>query len=304
MKSLRSIFALTYLIVLLSLAVAAAVAQDVLRCDYCNRLITGEYVVSDGQNYHVDCYESHIAPRCALCGEIIEGEYFEDNWGNLVHAKHKGQVPQCLYCRRFISDQISDGMVRYDDGRIVCGICARNAINDIKRAEHIMEDLQASLAGYGIETRDEDIPLSLVGRNSMPELAQGFHADPLGFAYYEKTTYAGGLITNRSYKIYILNGLPRFEFISSLAHELMHIWLYRNAPIDLDATLREGTCNFAAYLILQDYSGREVQFVIDNLISDPNPVYGDGFRKVKAYTDKNGLSDLLKYLKSHRTPPW
>jgi len=282
-----------YLLMGLLLMGFTATAQESLKCDHCGRSITGQYIISDGKNYHVDCYEDHVALRCALCGEIIEGEYFEDYWGNRVHAEHKDKFPQCLYCRRFISDKISRGMVKYDDGRIVCGICARE-----------MSGLQNILARHGIETKDKEIPLYLVNRNSMSELAEGFHADPLGFAHYEKTSYAGGIITDRSFKIYMLDGLPKYEFISALAHELMHIWLFANAPGDIDAALREGSCNYAAYLVLVNYSGREVQFVVDNLMSDSTPVYGDGFRRVKMYAEKDGLSGWLNYLKSNRLPPW
>ena len=154
MKPRGGVATCIYLLVGLLLSGLLAVAHQTLICDYCRRLISGQYVVSDGKNYHVGCYENHVALRCALCGEIINGQYFEDFWGNRVHAEHKDKVPQCLYCRRFISEEISKGMVKYDDGRIVCGICAGDAINDAVTAGRIMSDLQEHLFCLGIDTKD------------------------------------------------------------------------------------------------------------------------------------------------------
>ncbi len=285
------------------IAASAAVAETII-CDYCGQVINGRYMVSEGKNYHVDCYRNHVAFRCALCGEIINGEYFEDFWGNKVHAEHKGVVPQCEYCRRFLSDKTSNGWTRYDDGRLVCGFCAESAIKDISTAQAIMTELQRTLKGAGIETTDQDIPLYLVNKHAMKDLAAGFHADPLGFANLEQTSYVGGLVKDRSMKIYMMTNLPRFEFISALAHELMHTWLFVYADPDIDPAMREGTCNYAGYLALQSYRDRDAQFVVNNMLSDPDPIYGDGFRKVKSYVDSHGFAAWLKYLKKHTEPPW
>ena len=197
-----------------------------------------------------------------------------------------------------MTDNISKGGVRYDDGRLVCNICYENAIQEAVSADSIMSSLQDVMAEYGIATDHVDVPLYLVNRNTMSELAAGFHADPLGFAHYEKTSYAGGLITDKSYKIYMMIGIPRYEFISALTHELMHVWLFNNAPPEIDPDLREGSCNYAAYLILQDYSNPEAKFVIENMLNDPDPVYGDGFRRIKKMVERNGISYWLNYIKN------
>ncbi len=292
------------LIIGLLLIGSAAIADRPPECKYCGKKITGRYIVSEGYNYHVKCYENHIALRCALCGGIINDEYFEDFWGNTVHSKHKGEVPQCEYCRRFISDEISKGGVEYDDGRKVCGICREHAVDDVAYAEAVKTKLTKTLKGQGIDIVGVEVPLYLVNKSTMTELSAGSHADPLGFTHYEQTSYAGGIIAERSFKIYMLNGLPRFEFISALAHELMHVWMFTNAPTDIDPVLREGSCNYAAFLIIRNYPDKEARFVVDNMTSDPNPVYGEGFRRVKKYVDRHGVSKWLEYLKSNKYPPW
>jgi hypothetical protein len=224
--------------------------------------------------------------------------YFRDFWGNTVHSRHKGEVPQCEYCQRFISDKISRGGVKYDDGRIVCGICAQNKISDVTAAESILRSLQDVLKKYGIDTKGISIPLSLVNKNTMTELAGGFHADPLGFTHYEKTTYSDQPIAIKTYKMYMLTGLPQFECIGALAHELMHVWLFVNNITDIDPALREGSCNIASWLVLQRYRDRKAKFILENMQSDPDPVYGGGYRRMKKYVDQQGVSNWLAYLKS------
>ena len=96
------------------------------------------------------------------------------------------------------------------------------------------------------------------------------------------------------------SGLPRFDFTGALAHELMHVWLFSNAPTDIDPAFREGSCNYAAYLALQKYSDKEALFVIDRMLQDPDPIYGDGFRRVKEFVEEKGIRYWLHYLQNHK----
>jgi hypothetical protein len=280
------------------------VGAKVIKCDHCGKVIRGQYIESDSKNYHHNCYREHIALRCSLCGGTINGEYYEDYWGNVVHAEHKGKTAQCKYCRRFISEEISGGGFKYDDGREVCGICVQSAITDAVNAESIKSSVQGTLKRYGISVEDKEIPLFLVNKNAMSELARGFHADPLGFTHYEETRYSDGRRSDQKFKIYILIGLPHYEFIGALAHELMHAWLFSNASFDIDPMLREGSCNYAAYLVLKENSDREAKFVLENMHADSNPLYGDGFRRVKDFVERHKVPHWLNYLMSNELPPW
>lgn len=295
-KNRKAAVVATYILVTLVLMVAAPSSADTLACHYCGGVITGQYIRNEGKNYHTECYDDHVALRCTLCNELIDEMYYRDFWGNVVHSRHKGEVPQCEYCRRFVSEKISQGSVRYDDGRIVCGICSQNAINDITAAKSIMQSIQEDLKKYGIDVREVTIPIFLVNKNVMTELAGGYHADPLGFTYYEKTTYAGQPIALKTYKIYMLTGLPRCEFIGALAHELMHVWLFVNNVTDIEPALREGGCNVASWLALINHRDRHAEFILENMQADPDPVYGDGYRRMKKYVDQQGVSTWLSYL--------
>jgi hypothetical protein len=293
------------LIGLYLLSVSPGIADDLtLVCDYCGKQITGDYIITDSGTYHEHCYEDHVAVRCAVCGQIIDGEYYTDYWGNSVHAHHKGVIPQCEYCGRFISDYTTGGGYEYRDGRIVCRLCDKTAIIDSSDARNMMREVSVILNSRGIEITEDDLPLHLVDKNEMAELRADEEGHPHGFTYARVTTTIGGIVVARRFEIYMLYGLPRMHFIATMAHELMHVWLHRNAPEDIDSILCEGSCNYAAFLVLEEFSGPERDFVMAVMRDDPDPVYGEGFRRVAEYVRRNGINSWLAYLQRNSNPPW
>lgn len=51
--------------------------------------------------------------------------------------------------------------------------------------------------------------------------------------------------------ILVLNGLPRLQTGSILAHELMHAWIHMNAVSGLPLQTEEGLCQLLAYLWIE-----------------------------------------------------
>jgi len=160
------------------------------------------------------------------------------------------------------------------------------------------------LKRYGIEIDIDDIPVYLVDRNEMAQLREDEEGDPHGFTYLEQTTTIGGLILERKFNIYMLTGTPRMFFIATMAHELMHVWLHENAPKDIDPALCEGSCNYASYLTMGDYSGTDTDYIKTTLQENPDPIYGDGFRRVAEFVDEHGIDSWLSYLRENSNPPW
>ncbi len=274
------------------------------RCDWCGRVIEGKYYSNDSGSYHTECFETHIATRCDLCGKILYGSYIVDSWGNKICAGHQKEILQCDYCQRFISDKTSDGARQYPDGRIVCMICYRDIIVETREARRIMEEVAEILAQYGLDIDYRDVPITLVDRDEICRRAQDLHADLNGFAYYEQSSVLGGLIKTNNFKIYLVDGMPRFYFTATMAHELMHLWLYANAPLEMEPALREGSCNYAAWLVMQHYRSDEYDILKQLQMNNNDPIYGEGLRKVKQFVDKNGMGTWLNYLRQHRENPW
>jgi hypothetical protein len=72
------------------------------------------------------------------------------------------------------------------------------------------------------------------------------------------------------------------------------VYLFNHGHFDSDPLFIEGSCNYAAFLVLGRYPGRESSFFRANMASDPDPVYGAGFVRVREYAEADGTRDWLK----------
>jgi hypothetical protein len=252
--------------------------------------------------YHSSCYLDNIAPRCSQCNKPITEEYFTDGYGNAVCEQHADHADRCSACKRFLVQQPGETVTRYDDGRAVCGLCAAKAIVDIDEAKRILNDVKGQLARHGIKI-DKEFSLRLVGLPELHRRSDDNGADQEGLTVYRQEKFLGGLWTVSDYDIYILYGLPYERFIGIAAHELMHIWLLENAPSSPTAPLVEGSCNYAAFLVINACASEEAAHAIRRMQEDPHPDYGQGYRAVRSLVDEIGLSGWLIYLRENKTLP-
>ncbi|MBP2681330.1 MAG: hypothetical protein H6Q78_1193 [Candidatus Krumholzibacteriota bacterium] len=266
-------------------------------CEYCKKPIDGAFTVYRGKNYHTPCFDDRVALRCAVCGGIVQGQYLLDYWGNAYHPRHKDDVLQCDFCQRFIVGGLADGMKRLHDGRSLCAKCAPSSVTNIREARSILVDAAEKLRSVGVGVDPGSIQLSLVGEEELARIADSRSNDTRGFTEYWVNKSLFGKVTAETVKIYLLFGMPRVQMASTAAHELMHVWQFRKGRLDQDAAVSEGSCNFASYLVLRKLGEPEAEFVIDGMLRDPDPVYGEGFRRVKAYTEEKGVAPWLRLLK-------
>lgn len=274
-----------------------------LVCAHCEQTVSGRFTTYKNKNYHDNCFANNVALRCALCSGIIQGEYILDYWGNGYHKRHKGVTNTCEYCARFISDELTGGGVRYSDGRHICGICRKDAITDVALAKEIMLEVAEHLEQSGIRIDTNRITLHLTGLKNMQELlGRGSHS-LMGFTDYFEKRLAFGFKTSRKIDIYILYGIPKIDLVSTLAHEMMHVWQFVRGRLKNDKAFSEGSCNYAAYLVLRHYDASERGYIIHNMLQDEDPLYGEGFRRVKRYVSAEGTKTWLDRLqKKHELP--
>ena len=79
------------------------------------------------------------------------------------------------------------------------------------------------------------------------------------------------------YTIYVFRELSRVAFAQVLAHELLHVYQYTN-NIHPPKAKCEGFCNLGSYVVLKAINNAEAKAAINNLRSNPDKIYGDGFR--------------------------
>jgi hypothetical protein len=155
----------------------------------------------------------------------------------------------------------------------------------------------------GIVIKRKKIPLELVSQNKMQSLSPRHQSEMAGFTKVRQTKSMLGMMTDTEVKVYILEKMPRMNFVATAAHELMHVWLGLNDRFDTEEILAEGSCNYAAFLVLSHYPG-EADHVIKYMQEDTDPSYGEGYRKVRWYVESAGKTAWLEHLRTENYPPW
>lgn len=237
--------------------------------------------------------------KCSYCGKLITGKYFTDYRGMSFCAEHLRTVPQCDYCGRLIGRHSSRGGTTYADGRRICGICLTTAVTDNDRGFSLLNEVRNKLMLDGIEIKPFQPQFALINRSKLKELDHS-GGEKQGFAVFKRETTREGTILNFKMQIFILNGLPENSFISTAAHELMHIWFYSHNITDITPMLAEGSCNMASYLVLRRQKTPDAEFLIKNMFNSKDKIYGTGFRRVQKLADRRGISGWLEYARTHR----
>jgi hypothetical protein len=266
-------------------------------CKYCEQPIKGAYTTFQENNYHTTCFESSVAKRCALCEGVIQGEYLFDFWGNTYHLSHRKETQACGYCGRFIAPHTTGGGVCYSDGRYICNICRESAVTEKNDALKLMAEVARYLRFYGMNVELGEIELHVVGLQTMQTRSGRGSYRLTGFTDFEENKSLFGIATKRRIDVYLLYGMPKIDVVSTLAHELAHVWQFTAGRLNNDRAFAEGSCNYAAYLALQHYKGKTAQYAVANLINDENDIYGDGFRRVKRYAETEGINVWLERLR-------
>jgi hypothetical protein len=279
------------------------------RCAHCGKMVTAsdDIIVHDGKMYHRHCYVDNVLPRCCVCNRPMDGTYFVDAWGNGFCSRHKDKVPRCDYCGRIISETTTSGGVTYGDGRHVCNICRRTAIEDKDDVKRSLREVRGMLAAYNIDIDLDRIEVELIDRNKMiRELDQGEETPGVTRTEY---VHRDGDRGEMNHDIYMLHGMPRTYFNQVLAHELMHVWINRHHTHDQilghdgSKAFIEGSCNYAAYLVLRSYGTPEANHYIGRMLSNEDVHYGLGFREVKNFVDRFNINYWLSYLEDHNQLP-
>lgn len=266
------------------------------RCATCTRPLSGKFVKHEGQSYHPACFQANVAPKCDVCGAGMLGRFLIDPVGNRYHAEHR--IPLCAYCRRVVSPKTSQGGNTYADGRSVCGMCAPQVVRSEGEARRAIAEVRTRLAAWGLTVPEEAAPIKLVDLTTLRQLMRrgGLHGQNVqGFTSVLSET-RGGTLTRREIAVYVLNGMPREDFMGTVAHELTHVWINLNATKKLHPALEEGACNYVRSLVHSASGTEDAARNLRTMQEDPDEHYGRGYRRAKAYADRNGLPALLTLL--------
>jgi hypothetical protein len=247
------------------------------------------------------------APLCAACGkEIGPGRYLQDQWKANYHAHHQN-VSRCYYCARGISPFNTGGGVRYAGGRDVCNLCHGTAVTDQATADAAMERVRGRMAAWGLHFEYGDIPIKLVDQSTLNKLygrSAMLHDGKInGLTTKRWTKDEVGRVLSREVNISMLRGLPLEVYEKTMAHELMHAWMFLDRQPEHAAPLEEGVCNLAAYYMLQESGSDLAEFLREAMWKSRDPVYGSGLRRAITYVQRHEFAGLVKMLRAKKDFP-
>lgn len=250
-----------------------------------------------------------LPTRCAVCGKrLLTGRAALDLWGNVYCEMHRNEYPACSACNRLVCTRLTGGGETYSDGRVVCKLCRATALDSKEQAKPIVEGVAGWLYERGVRFTGLILKIDLADARQMgARMGQPFdpgaHKQAMGFIgkYTERRKGRQRRVVQG---VTVLSGLPRVLFEGVVAHELGHAWLYLAHVDGLQPWAEEGFCNLLSYALHKNRGTAEDQHWVKVLEQSPDPVYGEGFRRVRAIFKKYGFGEALNYtFRRKRFPP-
>ena len=180
------------------------------------------------------------ADSCAACGDPLTGGYY-----TLIDRPERycprciATRPRCAACGAPLGAQ----HWRLHDGRLQCAACHATAVYDPDQARTIFDETVASVVAQLGLTLNVGVAFRLVDAPTLEGIrAEGAAPPPEGHNTLGLYQRRGHLRT-----VYMLYGLPRLTFRTTVAHEYAHAWQGERCPLLRDEELREGFAEWVAY---------------------------------------------------------
>lgn len=258
----------------------------------------------NGKPYHTTCFQEQVAPRCAYCGKPLIGEFLVDQWGTKFHKEHEGQYPHCDFCGRLIPPQQQERGRANKPESMRCPVCRSTAIETIDEAQPLFRQCIQWVSRQGLKYNNQKLSLELVDRAKLARYLST-HIEPHALGATMSSTYMqdGRVVQTEIGGVAVLQGLPASLFQGVTIHELGHVWLLVQGISNLPMWAEEGFCELLAQRFHAEINTPEHQYYARNIERNPNPVYGEGYRRVRAIADKLGFERFIQQLSATKRLP-
>ncbi len=225
--------------------------------------------------------------KCVVCEGVLLGQYGYDSWGQ---AAHLGCIKgNCFSCGRLLNKNHK----KLQDVRFICEVCIQSIVANDSAVNWIDQRVRVVLNSSGI-TNLPKTPIEIVSKQKLSQLQNNSgSSDTYGLAQYTATG------SHKLFKIFILDNLPKTFFAGILAHEYMHVWQYQyniHPPRDIC----EGFCNLGSMAIYQKINTKYSSFLLKQMEQSPDPIYGEGYRKVYRYWQKHHWAGVIQKMNSYK----
>jgi hypothetical protein len=189
----------------------------------------------------------------------------------------------------------SNGGRRLPDGRFICGICGQTSVSTGNQVRKARDSALKILSSIGISDFPQEVGIRLVDRLELTRLTKGMslhtRGEMRGLTKSLETLEDNRRVSTK-HTIFLLQYLPALELQGILAHELMHIWLFEKSA-KLNPRDTEGFCNLGNYLVFSRNPSSMASYLLKNLETDADPVYGKGYRHQRKKLDELGWPRFL-----------
>ncbi len=283
-----------------------------MTCDWCGKKIASNasFLKSEDKNFCSEkCFNAYVEstlPVCDVCGKRFKSGFTCDGKNYCSRACLETSFHECVHCHRreprgvILGDDLflceyckelpacSSCQMPLDkfakdlgDGRTLCRSCAKEAVFSQSEAESLMSALRETLADRFKMATKHTIKFDLCTRDELKKESAGDGEHELGlFIFNSRSLSFFGRTVRKSdeYRILILRGQPPDFFRGVGAHELAHDWMQENLPHIDDPQIREGFAEFVSWAYAKSEKLDRVPWRMEQ---NTDPVYGDGFRKVR-----------------------
>ena len=271
-------------------------------CLFCQQPITDvHFYVHEGQPCHPTCYERNVAPHCTICNQALTGKHQINYWGDRFCLGHEKELASCNYCGRLVA-HTTKRMRRRSIEDIRCDICASTAVETVSQAQLLIPNLITWAAEQGVKLRQKTFRIEVLDRAEFMA-RDGGRRDPLGLT--TSTRYMRNKRIERAEieSVAILWGLPLALFAGVCVHELGHVWLAQHGIVNLPAIDEEGFCEWLSHRHYVGIGSKVDMFYAEGIAKNRNPIYGDGFRKLKRLEERLGSAQIIKSLRRKKKLP-
>jgi DNA-directed RNA polymerase subunit RPC12/RpoP len=272
-------------------------------CAVCHLPIHDDrFNVHQGQPYHSSCFVASVLPRCVFCGKPLVGEYLVDQWGTRYCKEHQGKYPNCIYCGRLVPPNMRDLSDKHD--AIRCPICRKSAIETDVEAQPLFRRIIQWVGTQGLRYNNLHLSLELCDRNKLASyLRERSHMHALGATVSSTYKEQGRVVRTEIDTIAVLQGLPTTLFQGVVVHELGHVWLAVHGIQKLPAWAEEGFCELLSYRYYSGMASNEGSYHNERILRNSDPVYGEGFRRIRAMADRLGFERFVDILRTTKRLP-
>ncbi len=154
--------------------------------------------------------------RNEYLGRMVDGEI----------VKIISSETQCVFCGRTVS---TAQIHQLNDGRQRCFTCNESAVDHVLRFEPLYREVRQFFKDVYLVNLPEDIALSVLSAAEIHKMSGLPFIPEAGNPHL---TGKASLDGDGKLTVLVENGSPRIHTLSTLAHELTHIWQYENLQVD------------------------------------------------------------------------